>query len=341
MATSRNDRIIWDAHSCLPIGAGIDFDMLSAHRAAGFDHVSINIAMDMTPLKDILRALAYFRASIRASDDFIQAMTIDDVDRASELGRLAVSFDIEGANCLLEDPGLVQLYADLGVRMMHLAYNLNNAYAGGCHDSEQGLTRLGRDVVRAANSSGIVMDCSHSSVQTSLEVMSLSQSPVVFSHANVRRLVEDTPRNITDEQIRACAATGGVIGICGFNLFLGRFPATAADMAAHIDYIADLVGVEHVGIGWDYSYPYSGVALAASTEEYEKYFIDGAKSDKHISSQADAYVPLSAREEIGNILRRKGYDEAALGRVMGGNFYRVAEACWPSPLGKAARTDHA
>jgi len=224
---------------------------------------------------------------------------------------------------------MVQLYADLGVRMMHLAYNLDNAYAGGCHGPDTGLTELGRTVVKAANRAGIVMDCSHSSVRSSLEIMALSERPVVFSHANVHALVGTTPRNISDEQIRTCAATGGVVGICGYNLFLGQFPSTAEHMAEHIDYVVQLVGIEHAGIGWDYAYPYSGVPLAASREEYEKYFIDGVKSDQQVSEQGEAYVPLAQRAAIGEALRRRGYEQAAIDAVMGRNFRRVAEACWP------------
>lgn len=322
--------IIWDAHSCLPIAAGAEVSVLDAHRAAGFNHVAINIAMDMTPLPDVLRALAWFRACVRSSDALLLAESVADVDRAAASGRLAVSFDIEGANCLLQEPAMIQLYADLGVRMMHLAYNLDNGYAGGCHGANSGLTSLGREVVQAANRAGIVMDCSHSSVRSSLEIMALSERPVVFSHANAHALVSDTPRNVTDEQIRACAATGGVVGICGYNLFLGRFPAGPEDMAAHIDHVASLVGVEHVGIGWDFAYPHDGVPLAANREEYEKYFIDGVRSDAQIQSAEEAYVPLSARPAIADRLRTMGYGDEALRKIMGGNFYRVAAACWPA-----------
>jgi len=321
--------VVWDAHSCLPIAAGINFDYLNAHRQAGFHHVAVNIAMDMTPLADTLRAIAWFRECIRMGENFIQANTVADVEHAAETGRLAVSFDIEGANCLCGEVSMVQLYADLGVRMMHLAYNLDNAYAGGCHGGNTGLTELGRSVVRAANAAGIVMDCSHSSERSSLEIMALSEKPVVFSHANVHRLVPDTPRNITDTQIKACADTGGVVGICGFNLFLGAFPASAAHMAEHIDYIVQRFGIEHAGIGWDYAYPDDGVPLAADPEEYAKYFIDGAKSDQHISTQAEAYVPVDARPAISQELKQKGYSDADVDAVMGGNFLRVARECWP------------
>ncbi|MEQ8690691.1 MAG: hypothetical protein RIC89_07630, partial [Pseudomonadales bacterium] len=93
------ERIVWDAHSCLPIASGVDFDCLKVHKLAGFQHVAINIAMDMTPLADTLRAIAWFRHCIAQSESYLQAYTVDDVAYAAKNGQLAVSFDIEGAIC--------------------------------------------------------------------------------------------------------------------------------------------------------------------------------------------------------------------------------------------------
>ena len=325
-----NASVVWDAHSCLPIEAGIDFDVLERHRRAGFDFVSINIAMDMTPLPSVLRAIAWFRDRIASSPDkYVLAEHIDDVEAARATGRLAVAFDIEGAACLLGRPEMVDLYARLGVRMMHLAYNLNNAYSAGCHGEDTGLTPLGAEVVRAANRAGIVMDCSHTSLRASLQIMELSERPVVFSHSNVAALAPGR-RNIVDEQIAACARTGGVIGICAYARFLGAVPGTADQMVRHIDHIAQTVGVDHVGLGWDYSYPDEGVPLAASEEEFRRWFPDAAAGRDAADTPESLQVPLEHRPLIGEGLSRLGYPQAAIDKVMGLNFARVAAACWPA-----------
>jgi membrane dipeptidase len=108
----------------------------------------------------------------------------------------------------------------LGVRQIHFAYNRNNSVADGCHDVARGLTPLGHRMVQAVNDNGILMDCSHTGRLCSLEIMNASSKPVIFSHANPYTLVPHG-RNVTDEQIHACAATGGVVCISGLSFFLG------------------------------------------------------------------------------------------------------------------------
>ena len=126
---------------------------------------------------------------------------------------------------------MVALYRDLGVRQIHLAYNRNNSVADGCHDVERGLTPLGRRMVAAVNDAGLLMDCSHTGRRCSLDIMAASTRPVIFSHSNPLALVEHG-RNVTDEQIRACAATGGVVCVSGVSMFLGTREPTAADVRA-------------------------------------------------------------------------------------------------------------
>ena len=148
------------------------------------------------------------------------AGTVDEIEAAAAAGRLAIGFDLEGALPLQEQPDRIRLFRDLGVRQIHLAYNRNNSVADGCHDVERGLTPLGRRVVAAINDAGVLMDCSHTGRRCSLDIMAVSTAPVVFSHSNPQALV-DHGRNVTDEQIRACAATGGVVCVSGVSAFVG------------------------------------------------------------------------------------------------------------------------
>ena len=109
------------------------------------------------------------------------------------------------------------LYHRLGVRQALFADNLNNAAGGGCHDEDRGLTDFGRAVVQEMNRAGMLVDCSHSAYRTTMEAMEVSSAPVVFSHSNPKALW-DHGRNIRDDQIKACAATGGVVGVNGLGL---------------------------------------------------------------------------------------------------------------------------
>ena len=319
--------IHWEAHACLPLHPQADFAPIDRLRAAGVNYVSINIGMDMNPLAQVMAVIAGFRATIAAHPDKYRMVTkLQDIEAAKAAGCIAIGFDLEGAMPLLEQPAMVALYKSLGVHQMHLAYNRNNSVAGGCHDVEQGLTPLGHQVVAAINAAGVLMDCSHTGRKCSLDIMAASSAPVIFSHANPQALI-DHGRNITDEQIKACAATGGVICINGVSFFLGAPAPTAADVARHVAYVADLVGVEHAGIGLDISFSQPELDDTPPGDYDATYWWPkSAGYDRAITRSA--YPPIESWRALSGELQRTGMtaDEAAL--VMGGNMVRVAGQVW-------------
>jgi membrane dipeptidase len=220
---------------------------------------------------------------------------------------------------------MVALYRDLGVRQMHFAYNRNNAVAGGCHDTEQGLTDLGRRMVEAVNAAGVLMDCSHTGRRASLDIMDASAAPVIFSHANPQALV-DHGRNITDEQIRRCAATGGVICVNGVSRFLATPTPNAADVARHAAYVADLVGAAHVGIGLDISFRQPGVDETPPGDHDPGWW--WPRSAGYDRSAPSTYPPVTAWRELGPALAALGMNAEETALVLGGNMQRVARQVW-------------
>ena len=319
--------INWEAHACLPLHPQADFAPIDRLHAAGVNYVSINIGMDMNPLAQVMAVIAGFRAHIAAHPErYVLASTVQDIEQAATAGKLAVGFDLEGAMPLLDQPEMVALYRSLGVRQMHLAYNRNNSVAGGCHDVEQGLTPLGKKVVAAINAAGVLMDCSHTGRKCSLDIMATSTKPVIFSHSNPLALVEHG-RNVTDEQIRACAATGGVVCVSGVSIFLGTRTPGADDVARHAAYVANLVGVQHAGIGLDISFHQSELNDTPPGDYDPTYWWPkSAGYDRAISKST--YPPIESWSVLGDALQRTGMnaDEAAL--VMGGNMMRVAGQVW-------------
>lgn len=317
------DALVWDAHSCLPLRPDADLGQLARHRAAGVDFVSINVGMDMNPVADVMGVLAAFRAGIRAKpEEFALAGSVADIRRAKQDGRMAVAFDLEGSLPLQGETAMVQLYYDLGVRQIHLAYNRNNAVGGGCHDADIGLTEFGHEVVAEINRVGMLMDCSHTGHRTSLDIMAASTRPVIFSHANPRALV-DHGRNITDQQIDACAATGGVIGVNGVSLFLGDPEASTDAILRHIDHLVRRVGPAHVGLGIDYSY--DAVTDDVPEDGHPEYWwpADAGYDFSAVRFAAPEQVP-----RITDGLFAMGYSEADIRGILGENFARVAEATW-------------
>ncbi len=319
--------IKWEAHACLPLHPQADFAPIDRLHAAGVNYVSINIGMDMNPLSQVMSVIAGFRAAIAARPErYLLANNVHDIERAAADGKLAIGFDLEGAMPLLGQPGMVALYKDLGVRQMHLAYNRNNAVAGGCHDVEQGLTALGHEVVAAINAAGVLMDCSHTGRKCSLDIMAASGKPVIFSHSNPLALVEHG-RNVSDAQIRACAATGGVVCVSGVSIFLGTRTPDAHDVARHAAYVANLVGVQHAGIGLDISFQ-QGELDDNPPGDYDPsyWWPKSAGYDRAISRST--YPPIESLAVLGEALQQAGMtaDEAAL--VLGGNMMRVAGEVW-------------
>ncbi|HEY8907299.1 MAG TPA: membrane dipeptidase, partial [Rhodoferax sp.] len=295
----------------------------------GLNYVSINVGMDMNPLSQIMAVIAGYRATIAAHPDrYVQVSSVADIERAQAGGQIAIAFDLEGAMPLLEQPDMVALYAQLGVRQIHFAYNRNNSVADGCHDVARGLTPLGWRLVAAVNAAGMLMDCSHTGRVCSLEIMAASSQPVIFSHANPLALV-DHGRNITDEQIRACAATGGVVCVSGVSRFLGVDAPVAADVARHAAYVADLVGIEHVGIGLDNGFSEPGLDDTPPGDFDASYWWPrtAGYGDGNVIASI-RYTPIDTWQQLPDALRTAGMsaDEAAL--VMGENMLRVARKVW-------------
>ncbi len=317
----------WEAHACLPLHPQADFAPIARLHAAGVHYVSINIGMDMNPLAQIMQVIAGFRASIASRPEvYILADTVQDITRARSEGKLAIGFDLEGAMPLLQQPEMVALYQRLGVRQMHLAYNRNNSVAGGCHDDEQGLTPLGHKIVAAINAAGVLMDCSHTGRRCSLEIMAASSAPVIFSHSNPLALVEHG-RNVTDEQIKASAASGGVVCVSGVSIFLGTRTPSADDVARHAAYVADLVGVQHAGIGLDISFnqpELDDTPPGAYDPSY--WWPKSAGYDRALARST--YPPIESWLELSAALQRTGMTAGEAALVMGGNMMRVAGQVW-------------
>jgi membrane dipeptidase len=323
--------IRWESHTCLPLHPDANFKPLDQLKSLGVHYVSINVGMDMNPLSQIMLTIAGFRARIAAHpEQYVLASSTADIMAAAKNNKLAIGFDLEGAMPLLERTEMVALYRDLGVKQIHFAYNRNNSVADGCHDTERGLTALGKQMVRAVNDAGLLMDCSHTGRLCSLDIMAASAKPVIFSHANPLALVEHG-RNISDEQIKACAKTGGVVGISGISRFLGQHNPQALDVARHAAYIADLVGAQHVAIGLDNSFNQANINDRPPDEPnkpYDPTYWWPASAGYDRIEAPSTYVAITAWSTLAKELAAVGMNPAEIDGVMGMNMMRVAEATW-------------
>jgi len=318
--------INWDAHFCLPQHPQADFSPLGQLLAAGVNYVSLNVGMDMNPVSQVMSVIAGYRATIAANPERFRLVSgVDEVIQAAADGVLAIGFDLEGAMPLMDQPEMAAVYAQLGVRQMHFAYNRNNSVADGCHDTARGLTPLGHKVLQAVNDAGIIVDCAHTGRLCSLDIMAASSKPVVFSHANPFGLLPHG-RNVTDEQIQACAATGGVVCISGLSWFLGAEQPTAADVARHISYVADLVGTAHVGVGLDICVSQKDLDDTPPGEFDPAYW--WPESAGYRAGRMPAYTSPAAWKSLPLELRKLGMAPNEIEQVLGRNMLRVARATW-------------
>ena len=314
-----------DAHSCLPLHGDTDINQLRLHYDAGVRYLSVNVGMDMNPLAQIMTTIAGYRRQIAAAGWLELADTAADIERIAAGGKLALSFDLEGALPLLETPDMVALYHRLGVRQIHLAYNRSNSVAGGAHD-EGGLTPLGERMVDAIHAAGILMDLSHSNEQTALDICAYSgERPVLYSHANPRTLVPHG-RNITDRAIRAVAATGGLVALNGVGSFLGDPDLKPASLIAHIDYIAQLVGVAHTAIGLDYCYD-DGVPDIPADVNRQYWWPPAAGYDPQ-KGLSGKYLSPAALDAVRDGLAQRGYRDDDIRAIMRDNLLALIKRVW-------------
>ncbi len=318
--------LVWDNHVCLPHRAEPNwFARLERHRAAGVHVASVNLGDAEVPLETQLRMAAFFRAQVAAHPDaYLLAESPDDLQRARTAGKLAIIFDVEGAWAMDGQIDLVPLYARLGVRWLSIAFNRANWAGGGVHDAiDPGLNERGRTLLDALVANGIVACCTHTGYRTAhqaIEHYAMIGKPLIFSHSNARAL-DDHPRNIPDDLIDGVAAIGGVVGINGLSIFLGNAADLAARFADHAAYVADRVGLAHVGIGLDYVYDQADMdaQLAAAR---------GTWPTGYGYEPGIRYLEPEALPRVVDLLMARGWADDAVRGLLGGNFLRVAEQVW-------------
>lgn len=285
----------------------------------------------LTACKNIEYALAVLE---REQDRLILARSVADIRRAKADGKVAIVFNFQNGHPIEGSLDTLLLFRELGLRQMQITYNERNFIGDGCGEpTNSGLSLFGREVVRAMNRRGLVIDLSHVGERTTLDAIDLSEQPCVFSHSNPRARA-DHPRNLTDEQIRRCAERGGVIGVCGWGPICwtgGSTPPDLADLIGHIEYIADLVGVDHVAVGTD-SQSTDDLAYIRGHADRVNAGYPGSTGPylQTFGNSLERRYPIAIDHlpEVTAGLLDRGWSRDDVAKVLGGNFFRVWEAVW-------------
>jgi membrane dipeptidase len=296
-----------------------EMETLARFKRAGFTFVSAT-AEDFPPTLDgVLQCIRRFKDAAKVESEWLTfGTTLAEIDQGRRDGKLVVGFNVQDTVQLGTDLSRIEALYSSGVRHMILAYNTRNFVADGCAEAaDAGLSNFGRQVVREMNRIGMIVDCSHTGLRSSLEAIELTVRPPIFSHSGAYSVCSHI-RNIRDEQVRACAARGGVIGIVGIGAFLGDAAARAESLFRHIDHIAALVGPEHVGLGTDYVKDMSSVWEAMRAQK-ETAWPDPTGTQLY---EGSCFQPEQLAELVKVMLRR-GYSSEAVKGILGANFKRV------------------
>ena len=255
--------------------------------------------------------MAAARREIDAGGDFRVVRNCAEMEAARQEELFYIWIGLEGMARIGANVSLIDEYYDFGARHGMLTWNEKNALASGAMSgSDEGLTRWGRAAVRRMQRKKMLVDVSHLNEAGFWDIVRMTEAPFITSHSNCRALC-DVPRNLTDEQLRAIRDLGGVAGLNAYGGFVDADPKkiTMERFAEHAFHMIDVMGIDHVGFGFDFG-DYLSPATTASYMSQASYYIPGLETCRKVP----AFIEL---------LRKRGLSEKELQKIARDNFLRV------------------
>jgi len=278
-----------------------------------------------------LDSLGRWRDLVRENADVAEiATTAADVKRIGEAGKVAVILGFQNSNLFEGRIRFVELFAELGVRVVQLTYNNQNELGGSCYEAEDsGLARFGKEVVREMNKAGILVDCSHVGDRTTLDAIEASSKPIAVTHANATA-VFDHKRNKSTDVLKALRETGGVIGCATYRNITGDFYCkTIENWCTMVAKTVDIAGIDSVAIGTDRSHNFTPPDYAWMRQGRWTRGVDyGAGSASRPGKQPppEWFPNVEDMKIIPNGLRSVGFSEEEVAKITHGNWLRLYEA---------------
>lgn len=266
---------------------------------------------DKEPYKRTLQVMEAIKKEVEVCDEIVIVRNYAQMEQAKAEGKFYIFIGLEGLNSIGEDLSLIDTYYAFGARHAMLSWNEQNALATGVQgDSNRGLTLLGKQAAKKIMDNHMLMDVSHLNEKSFWDVVQIAQGPIIASHSNARAL-SNAERNLTDEQLFEIRNLNGLVGINSFNRFvnLDISEQNLDNLVKHIVYIADKIGVEHLGFGFDF---------------FEFMSLDSMRS---YSDQNTSYtMGLEDCSKVPNLLeklRLVGFSKTEIEAICYKNYHRV------------------
>lgn len=284
--------------------------------------------------KDGLDEIGAWHRYCRQRDDAMIVRTAADVEAAQNTGKIGLILHSQGTSIIEDRLDLADGFAAAGLRVVQLCYNTKNLVGDGAGErTDSGLSDFGIRLVGRLNALNLAVDCAHTGHRTSMDAVEHSSAPVIISHANAKA-VHGNLRNVEDELIRAIAGTGGVVGTVGFPAFLTDQGQPGLDrFIDDIAYKADLVGIDHTGLGIDY---YLGQWPVEPDDQaqarYLRLVADGHWRPEQYPPPPYKYpAGIETPRTLPRLTERlveRGFSEGDIRKVLGLNWLRVLRRIW-------------
>jgi membrane dipeptidase len=327
-ASLHDDALIIDA--TLPVGH--DRVTFEALRAGGVTAINHN-GLPWQGFMETMRMTAELKAAFAENSDLVrQVYSTEDILAAKQEGRVGIILGWQNTSPIEDKLYYLSLFKELGVGIVQLTYNTANWVGGGCYEStDYGLTDFGRDVVAELNRLGILIDLSHCGTKTAADAIAASEQPVAYTHVCPSAL-HPHARNKTDDELRAVAESGGVIGVALCPTFLHSGPeSTLDDYVDAIEHVVELVGEDHVGLGTDLMERTTPerIEFAIRDKGYGRFHIGDETVEDIIEPLGPrGFGTLAERPNLTANLHARNWPESRIRKLLGENWLRLLKHIW-------------
>lgn len=258
-----------------------------------------------------------------------QVTGVQDILDSKRSGKTGVILGWQNASPIENDLNRLYLFYSLGVRVIQLTYNERNLLGNGCWErNDDGLSHFGTDAVREMNRLGILIDLSHVGDRTTLDAIELSDQPVACTHANARSFFGNQ-RNKTDDALRLIAEKGGVIGATSWPPFLrSGWESTLEDFADAIEDMVERVGIDHVGIGSDYTQGQTKEWFDVLMSQQGTKLLDRRHEYPDVPGHPGGLETPDKMPDIADALVGRGFAADEITKILGGNWLRLFTQVW-------------